>query len=264
MIYVRFSDGVVNDPELSGRVKEIIDAANRNYLAGEQLWTTLVYSGIALGVESSQKYILGQIRDGAAAFRASVDELDKIIMLLTDEDAIEKVRTLRENISAGLKARVDAAISIQAAESSKLFGIPEHMLLEDKDLREYRPSELQKIGYRASEMQKGYFVAWMKLRRLGLLEEMECRCHQCVGNKLPRDKPVDTYEESAALIDAYEGDFGSGLEEFAISVIEDQRRTLQAVIELRDAHQTTGPARADEMMQNVMQSLRLKPGEPKP
>lgn len=266
MIYVRFSDGVVNDPALRGRVKEIVDACSRGNLVGEDLWTTLVYSGVALGVESSQKYILGQVRDGATAFRTTLDELDRLILLLSDEDAISKVKSLREVIQIGLKTRVDAATSMQASESSKLFGISEEVLLADTDPREIPNHELQKIGFRASEMQKPYYTAWMKLRRVGALSDLKCRCHACVGAKLPRDEPIDVFAESAAMIDSLGGDYGSGLEEFAISVIEDQRRTLQAIIELRDPHEVESTTPADELMKNVMDSLKLggKPGATKP
>lgn len=264
MIYVRFSDGVVNDPQLAGRVKEIIDAANRTYLVGEPMWTTLVYSGVALGVESAQKYILEQIRVGAQTFRSTVDELDQLTLLLTDEDAIQKVKSISDVIKAGLKQRVDAATSIQAAESSKVFGLSEQVLLDDGNPREIASTELQKIGVKAAELQKGYFSAWMYLRRVGLLSDMKCLCHQCVGSKLPRDKPIDHFEEVSMLIDAFDGDYGAGLEEFAISVIEDQRKTLLQVIELGSPHGGGESASADAMMRNVMESLRLgvKPSEP--
>lgn len=263
MRFIPFSDTVVNDPRLSSRVKEIIDSAISQNLAGEALWSTLVYSGVALGVESSQGFILEFMRNSAEAYRSTVDELGKLIMLQSDADSIEKLTSMKDVIQQGLKARVDHAIAMQASESSKLFGIPEDVILSDKDVREYPAADLQKMGHRASEQQRLYFLGWMHLRRKGLLEGMQCRCHVCVQRTLPKDTRIDLFEEIGLLIDEFGGDVGATFEEFAVSVIEDQRKTVQAVIDMRNPHDKPDGASADEITRNVMQSLRLtgKPGE---
>lgn len=267
---IEFTDlaNLITGGDLGRKVQEIVDAATADpTLAGQQLWHSLVYSGVSLGVDETQRHFTGQIQGTVDMLRDLINRLDTARAMTDDETAIRSLQAIKEHVQTLLKDRASALASTHAKQAAELYGVDPLLITGDLDPEEHPRNMLISAGHTAYRKMPEYFVAWSMGTRLGSLAKLKCHCSQCIRTCVTQG----TYEnDELDMAMTYFGGLDNTFLTFGVFLITECRealyRELSGLDSTHDAMQGGISGNAEDLtkgfMRNLMGPRMGRPGEP--
>lgn len=235
---IQFTDltGTIVSGDLLNKVSEIVNAATTDSsLSGEQLWNSLVYSGVSLGADEVQRYFIGQTNSMVHLLRELINRLEVAQAMTDDEIAVWSFQAISAYIHEALRGRAAALVSMHAKEASEMYGIDPELITGDLEPEQHPRNMLISAGHTAYRKMPGYFMAWSTGTRSGELAKLKCHCSQCIAACLP-DNPVfenDELDMAMTHFGGLDGTFAA----FGVFLITECREALYREISgLGDAH----------------------------
>lgn len=185
---------ILNDPVTQNRVDRVlVDAKALPNLVGEELWRSLAFSGVAVGVESTMSIMRNSGTKTIQELRELLDNLTKIIQLVDDDEAIKMVSGVQEQLRKRLAEHANHLRSAVMAEANRVYEI------EEDDMEAFVAGEadnmrLQLVGHRSFRSRADLFGAWVLLNRLDKAKSMKCMCSDCIIHAVHRLTTEDTKE----------------------------------------------------------------------
>lgn len=254
MQFIPFSDIVMRDGALTKKVEEIVkEATSDQHLTGARLWASLAYSGVALGIESAQKHIVGHMMDTLRSQREMISRLDSVIIQQNDPEAIKALDDFRRELVEALHRRAEHIRSINLQEAANLYGLGEDLLMADNDPSALDKAVLQLAGHTAYRKMPMYFAAWSYVTRTGGMAKLQCRCSNCVFSAV-QGKELSELEEISSHLKLFDGELAGLFSAFAVFLITEFRENLSNTIEGANPHAEATDA--VQMTKDVMKMLR--------
>jgi hypothetical protein len=217
---------VVNSRDTEAKVDNIIKQATSSNFAGDELWKTIAYSGVALGVEQAQIHYYRIQSDSASMLRGMLTSVDAAIMMCTEDDLLGRLKGIRKQLADALRERSEALKETIMSSYEDTLGIPRSMLESDTT---YEPSTYELVGLTAFNKYPAYFLAWNHFDFTGKLSKMSCRCGGCMVNALATERVESGDGLSGAVI--RHGGVGATFRKFGEFLISDCRKAFFSLLE---------------------------------
>lgn len=222
---ITIAERVLGHSEMEGKIEEILeDAKELTSISPEDLQKTLIVSGVALGAEESQRYLMVDYRNFADNVKKAADDLAGLIQHLDDEEAINHATKIRDKFLGALRERNEAVISVMVSEMSRLFAIDEELLKPSTDFANTDRWVLEMAGHRAFAASPHVFFGWDMATKTGTIKAMKCTCPGCMIDVARKAKANEVQAMESAVV-RHEG-LGNVFREFALYLLGQLRSQI--------------------------------------
>jgi len=245
------SEVLSQDNTLEAKVKDIVSQAAVDNISGEEMWMTLVYSGVALGVEYSREYFTQAGYEHVATLRDSISKIEAKLLLITDDETYKAISGLRDEFLRSLQKHASTLTEGHAKAWEENYGIPED-IIQGAHADE---KALQRIGFFAMSRVPLYFFGWDRAVKGGTFSGMKCHCLSCVVEAIT--EPISPTKALNAAIKKAGGiaDLMSGFGQFLVNESKEQlTKLLQGVVHDHDHEKSK--VSVDDILKMAMKSSR--------
>jgi len=215
----------------SEKVESIVSLAQQDTsLSGEALLLSLVYSGVALGVDEAQTFLTNHMQELLPGLRGVVSMIDADLGMSTDAEMAEALTAIRAPVADMLRSRIAIMTAAYINHVESTFGVPEKCITAADWRKDTPREEILSIATAFFVRNPAAVLGWYQTVNDASAPKMACRCPGCYANTFSKQENPSASRAIQRIVSGG-GTLDAALLGYGVYLIDNLREQIESIAE---------------------------------